>query len=111
VTLQADLWVLVFATHPETAAELFRDQAQVLAEPALRQLFLDYDSAYDLDPEDPFVQVLADRAVAATRDRYDLDKLPGQDITSDIPTLIQAAVNASSPAWERIDTLIRRQLR
>lgn len=110
VTLQADLWVLVFATHPETAAELFHDQAQALAEPALRQIFLDYDHAYDLDPEDPFIQVLADRAVRATRDRYDLDRLPGQDITSDIPTLIQSAVNASSPAWQRLDTLIRQQL-
>lgn len=68
------------------------------------------DGAYDLDPEDPFIQVLADRAVGATRDRYDLDKLPGQDIASDIPTLIQSAVNASSPAWQRLDTLIRQQL-
>jgi DNA-binding transcriptional MerR regulator len=110
VTLQADLWVLVFATHPETAAELFHDQAQALTEPALRQIFLDYDHAYDLDPEDPFIQVLADRAVGATRDRYDLDQLPGQNITSDIPTLIQSTVNASSPAWQRLDTLIRQQL-
>jgi DNA-binding transcriptional MerR regulator len=111
VRLQADLWVLVFATHPETAAELLHDQAQTLAEPGLRQIFLDYDHAYDLDPEDPFIQVLADRAAGATRDRYDVGKLPGQDITSDIPTLIQSAVNASSPTWRRLDTLIRQQLR
>ncbi|MEU5880425.1 MerR family transcriptional regulator [Spirillospora sp. NPDC047279] len=110
VTLQADLWVLVFATHPETAAELMGDQAQILAEPALRQIFLDYDRAYDLDPGDPFVRELADRAVRATRERYGSGELPGQDITSDIPGLIQSTVNEASPAWRRIDALIRRQI-
>jgi hypothetical protein len=28
-----------------------------------------------------------------------------------MPALVQAAVNASSPAWERLDRLIREQLR
>jgi DNA-binding transcriptional MerR regulator len=108
--LQADLWVLLFATHPETAAELLHDQAQAHTDPALRQIFLDYDRAHDLDPADPFLPQLANRAVAATREHYDLDKLPGQDLESDIPTLIQAAVNDASPAWERVDSLIRQQL-
>lgn len=111
VTLQADLWVLVFATHPEMATELLHDQAQALTDAALRQLFLDYDHAHDLDPHDPFIEQLAGRMVAATRDRYGTDDLPGQDTTSDIPALIQRAVNASSPAWRRLDTLVRRQLR
>ena len=48
--------------------------------------------------------------VSATRDRYGSGRLPGQETASDIPALIQAAVNASSPAWQRLDTLIRRQL-
>ncbi|GAA4628003.1 MerR family transcriptional regulator [Actinoallomurus vinaceus] len=110
VELQADLWVLVFATHPETATELLHDQADVLADPALRQIFLDYDHAHDLDPHDPFIEELAGRMADATRDRYDVDRLPGQDTDSDIPALIQGTVNASSPAWQRLDTLVRQQL-
>jgi DNA-binding transcriptional MerR regulator len=110
VALQADLWVLVFAARPETAAELLRDQAQSLADPALRQIFLDYDRAHDLDPHDPFIEELAGRMASATRDRYDIDNLPGQDTDSDIPALIQGTVNALSPAWQRLDTLVRRQL-
>lgn len=110
VTLQADLWVLLFATHPETATELLRDQAQALTDPGLRQIFLDYDHAHDLDPHTPVIDDLADRIVNATRARYDPANLPGQHTTSDIPTLIQEAVNASSPAWQRLDTLIRQRL-
>ncbi|WP_131735616.1 MerR family transcriptional regulator [Actinomadura roseirufa] len=110
VAFQADLWILVFATHPETATELLQDQAQALTEPALRRIFLDYDGAHDLAPGDPRVDELADRMVRAIRDRYDPDHLPGQDPSSDIPTLIQATVNASSPAWRRLDALVRRRL-
>lgn len=111
VALQHDLWLLVFATHPDTALTLFRDQAQLLTDPTLRQIFLDYDHAHDLDPHDPRVDDIARRAVDATRERYETDELPGQDTNSEIPALIQNAVNASSPAWQRIDTLIRDQLR
>ncbi|MFF3128320.1 MerR family transcriptional regulator [Streptomyces sp. NPDC057908] len=53
VDLQRDLWILVFATHPDRAITLFHDQAETLADPALRQLFLDYDHAHDLDADDP----------------------------------------------------------
>ena len=33
VALETDLWILVFATHPDTAIELFHDQAQALTDP------------------------------------------------------------------------------
>jgi hypothetical protein len=49
VTLESDLWILVFATHPDIARGLFDDQAQALTDPALRQLYLDYDRAHGLD--------------------------------------------------------------
>jgi DNA-binding transcriptional MerR regulator len=110
VTLQHDLWILVFATHPDSAITLFRDQAQILADPALRQIFLDYDRAYDLAPDDPRVDDLARRAVDATRERYGTGDLPGQETDSAIPALIQGTVNASSPTWRRLDALIRERL-
>lgn len=33
VDLQRDLWILVFATHPDQAITLFRDQTETLADP------------------------------------------------------------------------------
>ncbi len=110
VAMESDLWLLVFAIHPGTAAELFRDQLQALGDPTLRSIYLDYDRAHDLDPHDPRVDELAARIVAATRARYGDEALPGQDTGSDVPALVQGAVNASSPAWRRLDALIRTEL-
>lgn len=111
ISLESDLWILVFATHPDIAHELFRDQAEALTDPRLRQIYLDYDRAHDLDPEDPFITDLARRISEATTQRYGTGDLPGQATGSGIPQLIQGAVNASSPAWRRLDFLIRGDLR
>jgi DNA-binding transcriptional MerR regulator len=111
ISMVTDLWILVFATHPDTAAELFRDQAKTMTDAGLREIFLDYDRAHDLDPHDLKIDDLARRIVTATRSRYAGGELPGQVSGSQIPALIQAAVNASSPAWQRLDALIRADLR
>ncbi|MFD6418863.1 MerR family transcriptional regulator [Streptomyces sp. NPDC060194] len=108
--LQRDLWILVFATHPERAADLFRDQAATLSDPALRGLFLDYDRAHGLDPDDPRIADLARRITAAIGTRYADQAPPEVDAASAVPALVQDTVNASSPAWQRLDTLIRAQL-
>ncbi|MEU4092860.1 MerR family transcriptional regulator [Streptomyces sp. NPDC026673] len=110
VDLQRDLWILVFATHPDRAITLFRDQAATLADPATRRLFLDYDDAHDLDADDPRVDALARRIVAAHRERYGSGEPPGLDAGSEIPALIQGTVDASSPAWRRLGVLLRAQL-
>jgi DNA-binding transcriptional MerR regulator len=108
--MEGDLWILVFATHPDIALKLFRDQAQALIDPALRQIYLDYDAAHDLDPNDPDLADLARRIINATTQRYRPGDLPGQAINSEIPQLIQGSVNASSPAWHQLDSLIREAL-
>ncbi|WIX88563.1 MerR family transcriptional regulator [Amycolatopsis sp. DG1A-15b] len=110
VTLQSDLWLLVFATQPETARTNFRDQSAMLDNPELLSLVLEYDQVHDLDPHDPRVDALADRLVAATRARYGAE-LPAYERGTAIPALVQGAVNASSPAWRRLDALLRERLR
>lgn len=110
VALQHDLWLLVFATHPETARANFRDQSSMLADPALLSIVLEYDAVHDLDPRDPRVDALADKLISATNARYG-EELPSYDRGSAIPALVQGAVNASSPAWARLDTLLRERLR
>jgi len=107
VAMEGDLWILVFATHPGLATDLLRDEAQALSVPALRRIYLDYDRAHDLDPRDPALADLARRIVDATVQRYGAGDLPGQATGSEIPQLIQGAVNAASPAWRRLDALVR----
>lgn len=109
VTLQSDLWLLVFATQPAAARTNFRDQSAMLDEPALLSLVLEYDRVHDLDPRDPRVDALASRLVSATQARYGAE-LPSYDRGSAIPALVQGAVNASSPAWRRLDALLRERL-
>ncbi|MFN0281213.1 MAG: MerR family transcriptional regulator [Kineosporiaceae bacterium] len=108
--LVTDLWILAFATQPETARTLFDDQRAMLEDPDHLAVFLEYDRVHDLDPDDPRIAVLATRIVAATRARYGDDALPGQNPASEASTLSQATVNATSPAWRRLDTLIRTDL-
>ncbi|MFH8614956.1 MerR family transcriptional regulator [Streptomyces sp. NPDC017979] len=111
IDLQRDLWILVFATHPDRAAALFHDQCASLAEPALRRLFLEYDRAYDLAADDPRIDGLARRIGEATRERYGAEgELPQLDAASEIPGLIRGAVCDASPAWRRLDALIRHHL-
>jgi DNA-binding transcriptional MerR regulator len=110
VSMERDLWILVFATHPDEAHELFRDQAESLTDPDLRQIYLDYDRAHDLDPRDPLISALSRRIIHATKRRYGAGNLPGQATGSAIPQLIQGAVNASSAAWRRLDEMIRDEL-
>ncbi|MFF0291202.1 MerR family transcriptional regulator [Streptomyces sp. NPDC005262] len=110
VDLQRDLWILVFATYPDQAITLFHDQAETLADPALRMLFLEYDRAHDLDADDPRIDDLARRIIEATRERYGPGEPPALDAASEIPALIQGTVNASSPAWRRLDVLLRAEL-
>ncbi|WP_086843298.1 MerR family transcriptional regulator [Amycolatopsis kentuckyensis] len=110
VALQNDLWLLVFATAPETARTNFRDQAAMLDDPALLAVVLEYDGVHDLGPHDPRVDALAEKLVSATRARYG-EGLPADEEGSAIPALVQGAVNASSPAWRRLDTLLRERLR
>ena len=109
IAMERDLWIVVYATHPEVADALFHDQAQALTDADLLDLYLAYDRAHDLDPADPFLTELADHIVAASIDRYGTD-LPGLSSDSAIPQLLQATVNASSPAWEQLDSLIRHRL-
>ncbi|GAB2837899.1 MerR family transcriptional regulator [Actinocorallia aurea] len=110
VELQADLWLLLFTTHPQDAAAALSDQAGSVADPGLRRLFLDHDRIHGVDPDDPAVALLAERIVRATLERYGTGRPPGQGIDSEVPALMQRAVNGASPAWRRVDALIRRSL-
>ncbi|HEY3514689.1 MULTISPECIES: MerR family transcriptional regulator [Kribbella] len=111
IALERDLWILAFATDPETAHRYFADQAEAQADPVLGRLYLDCDRAHDLSPDDPELDDLAARIVDASLARYPADELREQLAGAALPQLVQSSVNASSPAWERLDALIRSGLR
>lgn len=110
IGIERDLWILAFATDPATADRYFTDQAEAQQDPVLGRLYLDCDRAYDLSPDDPVLEDLAERIVDASLERYSADDLREQLADAGLPQLVQSSLNASSPAWERLDVLIRRGL-
>jgi hypothetical protein len=85
IDLVSELRIVAFATHPDTAAALINDQDQQMTDPLLRQIFLDYDRAHDLDPDDPTVDALARRMIEATRRRYQRASSPARRLARRYP--------------------------
>lgn len=110
ITMERDLWILAFATHPESAALLLADQHQAKTLPDIQQIYRDYDLARDLDPGDPRLRDLAHRILRASRARYTDQPPAGPPPGSPIPQLIQDLVNSTSPAWKRLDHCVRIEL-
>jgi DNA-binding transcriptional MerR regulator len=107
VSMERDLWILAFATHPEAAAALLADQHQAKTLPEVQQVYRDYDQARDLHPDDPKLKQLAERILGMTHDRYTQQPPPAAPADSPVPALIQDMINSTSPAWKRLDRYLR----
>jgi DNA-binding transcriptional MerR regulator len=105
--MERDLWILAFATHPESAVALLADQHQAKTLPEVQQIYRDYDRARDLDPDDPRLSDLADRILRIARIRYADQPPPAPPVDSPVPQLIQDMINSTSPAWKRLDHHLR----
>lgn len=110
VTMETDLWILAFATDPESAAALLADQHQAKTDPDVQQVYREYDQARDLDPSDPRVRDLAERILRLSHDRYTDHPPPTPPTDSPVPQLIQDMINTASPAWKRIDHHLRAEM-
>lgn len=106
ITMERDLWTLVFATHPEAAPALLADQHQAKTLPAVQQIYRDYDRCRDLDPDDPRLAQLASRIIEQARSRY-TEAPPAPPEESPVAALIQDLINSTSPAWRKLDGYLR----
>lgn len=107
VDMERDLWLLAFATHAASAAQLLADQHDAKTHPAVQQVYRDYDRARDLDPDDPLLKDLARRIRRLAHERYADRPPPAPPADSPLPALIQDMINGSSPAWRRVDHYLR----
>ncbi len=111
IAMESELWILLFATHPDIAEQLLADQHQAKTHKEVQAIYRTYDDARDLDPSDPRLRNLADRIADATQSRYPSGEPPIPDQHDPIADLIQEFVNNASPAWRTLDRLIRAKLR
>ncbi|WP_327003650.1 MerR family transcriptional regulator [Dactylosporangium sp. NBC_01737] len=106
VHLERDLWLLLHAVSPKDADGWIADKLDALDDPEFQAIYLAYDAAFDLPPDDPGLPALAARARRWYTMRYQATESAG-DVDPAISQLAAASVGASSPAWTRLAELAR----
>jgi DNA-binding transcriptional MerR regulator len=106
VHLERDLWLLLHAVSPEEADGWIADKLDALDDPEFQAIYLAYDAAFDLPPDDPRLPALAARAARWHAARYRETESDG-GVDPAITQLAAASVGASSPAWIRLAELAR----
>jgi DNA-binding transcriptional MerR regulator len=106
VQIERDLWILLWAVQPKETAEQLTDRLDVLADPELRRLFLDFDRAFTADPDDPSLAELANRMLDLSIRRYGADLSAWTEGTG-LRGLVQTAMIGVSPAWDEVYRIVR----
>jgi DNA-binding transcriptional MerR regulator len=109
--VERDGWILMQSVSPKDAAVWFADKRDAFSDPEFRNIYVEYDAAFDWSPDDPRLEALADRAVrwlAAHGSGSGDGEPPYQDST--ITQLLAASVGATSPAWDRLTEIARERM-
>jgi len=69
LTIERDGWTLLMALAPERVPDWAADKSAALTEPDFRRMYLAWEDAYDWDPADPRLAVLAQETAACLAQR------------------------------------------
>jgi DNA-binding transcriptional MerR regulator len=112
VELEREGWVLMEALCPELVEGWAEDKRQALSDPETRRLYLAWDQAWDLDPDDPRLEELADSMVAWAASHQG-DEQAKQLRSAEksslavVERLLAAESESYSPAWRRLGELTK----
>ncbi|WP_245870818.1 MerR family transcriptional regulator [Asanoa hainanensis] len=116
VRMERDGWIMLTANYPDTALEWIALKREQLADPAFREFYLTYDRAYDWRPDDPRLDALADvmaerlrqeaRATGVETARMTIQ----ETVSKDEQALLATHVSEYSPAWIRLNELLRQRV-
>ncbi len=104
-------WILLQSVSPKEAAIMIAEKRDAFSDPEFRAIYLEYDAAFEWSPDDPRLDVLADRGVrwlAAQSSGSGGEERPFQDPT--IAQLLATSPGASSPAWDRLTEIARERM-
>jgi len=110
VELERDGWMLLRVASPGAVAAWIAEKVALLGDEQYRRFCVDYDRCIDWAPDDPRIDDLAERMADWTVQRYpdtDPRQPTGLDIDPTILQLIQSSIVDSSPAWRRLNELVR----
>ncbi|MDT7785681.1 MAG: hypothetical protein QOF58_4100 [Pseudonocardiales bacterium] len=107
VRFERDGWIVLAASYPDQALGWIAQKREQLADPEFRQFYVTYDRAHDWDPADPRLHGLAD--VMAARLRREAAQTVHEVLSADEKSLLGQHVRDYSPAWIRLDELVRQR--
>lgn len=110
IAMEREGWVVIAARAPDRAAEWAALKQRQLDDPEFRGLYLAFDGAFDLDPDDPRLETLAEE-VGAFLARVET-QLAGDEegaVSEHLVELLDSWILPASPAWSRLHQLIERR--
>src|ERR1700737_4323050 len=113
VQIERDGWILVTALLPQFPTEWIAEKKRGLADPAFQRIYLAVDQARDWDPADPRLEQLVESLVEYTARHQDTET-EAPDWTAHEPTAVSlmfAHVANVSPAWHRLNEIVRDRVR
>ena len=110
VEMERDGWMMVAARAPERVVEWITLKQRQLDVPEFRRLYRDFDRAFDVSPDDPWLGELADRFCAfLTRIESEMESVGAMaddaELTEPLVSLLDSRVLPASPAWQRLSEL------
>jgi DNA-binding transcriptional MerR regulator len=102
-------WILMQSVSPRQAAIWLADKRAALNDPEFRELYLEYEAAFDWSPDDPRLYALADRTQRWLAGRSSPRKGGADGSIHDraIAQLVATSAGASSPAWDRLTEIAK----
>ena len=108
VQMERDGWILMQAVSPKEAAIWIADKREAMKDPEFRAIYLESDAAFGWSPDDPRLDVLADRAQRWLAKRHGSFEAAERPVPAPaIVQLISTSVDASSPAWSRLSEIAK----
>ncbi len=108
VRMERDLWILMQSVSPAQAAAWIIDKRVAIRDPEFCALYLEYDAAFDWPPDDPRLTVLAERTQRWMAGRVVASERGGASVDAAVITqLMSAAAEVSSPAWDRLNEIVK----
>jgi DNA-binding transcriptional MerR regulator len=113
VELEREGWILMEALCPELVKDWAEDKRQALSDPETRRLYLAWDQAWELDPDDPRLEELAASVVAwaAKHQGDERANKPRSAVEQSSIAVVEQLLNAESesysPAWRRLRELTK----
>jgi len=115
ITMERDAWIVLAAQAPDRVPGWIQHKQEFLDDPQHRALYLDFDRAYDWQPDDPRLAALAHAMHTYVKDEDPQSHGPAPTSTEEagidgtLVAMVQYETVTASPAWRRLTQLLEEE--